>query len=85
MRVNVLYFASVRERVGTDSEQVEVPGEDCRVRDVIDHLRQRGGVWSEVFRPGHDIRFAVDQEFAGADSAVPPGAELAIFPPITGG
>lgn len=31
------------------------------------------------------ILVAVDHEFAGEDTVVPPGAEIAMFPPVSGG
>lgn len=85
MRVKILYFASVRERLGANHESIVMEDGRCQVRDVVELLRKRSEVWADVFRPDSDVRFAVDQEFAGPDTWLHDGAELAVFPPITGG
>jgi len=85
MEVNILYFASVRERLKLDGESVRIGKDDCRVRDVVEKLRERGGLWGEIFAEGGSVRFAVDQEFAGLDARLQEKSELAVFPPITGG
>ncbi len=85
MNINILYFASVRERLGIDSERVSVGGEGPCISDVIAILRKRGGIWANLFASDRNIRYALDQEFAQLSAKLKPNSELAVFPPITGG
>lgn len=83
--VTVLYFARLREALGTGSEQIALPP---AVRD-LDGLRtllvSRGGAWAQELAPAKTIRAAVNQDVAQGDARVADGDEVAFFPPVTGG
>ena len=85
MRVNILYFASLREAVGLASETCDLPeGIDTPLR-LRAWLRERGGPWSAALAEGRNVRAAVDQAMTPADRPFADGAEIAFFPPVTGG
>jgi molybdopterin synthase sulfur carrier subunit len=84
-RVHVLYFAWLRERIGCAEEEVDLPDDVTDISGLIAHLRARGGGYESVFSLGRVVRAAVDQRFALPGTAVVPGAEIAFFPPVTGG
>ena len=85
MRVTLLYFASLREAVGTSRETCELPpGVDTPVR-LRAWLRERGGAWATSLAEGRNVRAAVDRTMAGGDVPLRDGAEVAFFPPVTGG
>jgi len=48
-------------------------------------LQARGGVWAEELAAGRAFRVAVNQDIVAFDAAIPDAAEIAIFPPVTGG
>ena len=48
-------------------------------------LRERGGAWAVELAPGRAYRVAVDQQMASAGTRLREGAEVAVFPPVTGG
>jgi len=83
--VTVLYFARLREALGTASEQIALP---ATVRD-LEGLRAllvgRGGAWERELAPGKPVRAAVNQAMAVGDVPVADGDEVAFFPPVTGG
>jgi molybdopterin synthase sulfur carrier subunit len=83
--VTVLYFARLREALGTASEQIVLP---ATVRD-LEGLRAllvgRGGAWERELAPGQPVRAAVNQAMAIGDAPVADGDEVAFFPPVTGG
>ncbi|MGB5834456.1 MAG: molybdopterin converting factor subunit 1 [Thiohalocapsa sp.] len=82
--IQILYFASLRERVGTGAEELAL--DDSRsVADVLDRLRARGGVWAEALDPDQNLLAAVNQDMARPDAPLQDGDELAFFPPVTGG
>lgn len=83
--VQVLYFAWLRERVGTEAEHVALPDGPTTVAELVALLRGRSERHSNAFATPATIRCAVNQEFATPDAPVAPGDEVAFFPPVTGG
>lgn len=85
MRVTVLYFARLREAVGRDRETVELPADVTTVGALRRWLVGRGAPWAEAFTEVKRIRTAVAQAMATDETALADGAEVAFFPPVTGG
>ena len=84
--VTVLYFASLRESLGTSREQVPLPPTGTpTVQTLVDTLRARAGAWSDAFAQQKPWRVAVNQRMADLATPVKPGDEVAFFPPVTGG
>ena len=85
MKVKILYFASVREKLGRDAEELDLPVGVATVAGLRSHLRARGGVWAEAMTESKLLRAAVNQDMAQAAAAIKAGDEIAFFPPVTGG
>jgi molybdopterin synthase sulfur carrier subunit len=85
MKVRVLYFAGLREQLGTGVEELELPSGVSTVAGLRSHLMQRGGAWKNVFADKKLVRVAVNQDMAQPVSAIKAGDEVAFFPPVTGG
>ncbi len=85
MQIQLKFFASLREAVGTGSETLTVPADVQTAGQVRELLRARGGVWSDALAEGRALRIAVNQEMADASARLSEGCELAFFPPVTGG
>ena len=85
MRLRVLYFAALRERVGRSEETVDVPDDVTRVGELQRWLAARGEPWTTAFTETRRVRAAVDQSMAGEGADLHEGAEVAFFPPVTGG
>jgi molybdopterin synthase sulfur carrier subunit len=85
MKVKVLYFASLREKLGRDAEELELPAAVATVAALRSHLRGRGGVYENAFLEKILLRAAVNQEMVQPAAAVKAGDEVAFFPPVTGG
>jgi molybdopterin synthase sulfur carrier subunit len=83
MKLQLRYFASIREALGRDAESVETSA--TTVADLQAQLQARGGPYAQVFAPGRPVRAAVQQVMARADTALVDGAEVGFFPPVTGG
>ncbi len=81
--VTVRYFASLREALGA-SELLLLPA-GTTLGAVRDRLIARGGRHAEALARGRALRCALNQVMADEASPVPEGAELAFFPPVTGG
>jgi len=85
MRLTVLYFASLREALGLDRESIELPADVQTVGGLRHWLRMRGGAWEAALAEGRSVRAAVAQRMAEPETVLTEGAEVAFFPPVTGG
>jgi molybdopterin synthase sulfur carrier subunit len=83
MKLHVLYFARLRERFGLAEETLDFAG--TTAADLVAALQSRGGAWAEELATGRAFRVAVNQDVVGLDAVLPEHAEVAIFPPVTGG
>jgi molybdopterin converting factor subunit 1 len=81
MRLDLLYFAGLRELVGADTEQVDLP-EGLTVASLRERLV---GVHPALAGRLGGVRFAVDEVFVDEDAVVHPGARVALIPPVSGG
>ncbi len=81
----MLYFAWVRERVGTGQEDVTPPADAKTVVDLVDWLAGTSAGHAEAFADRTRLRAAIDGAFVPLDSPLGDAAEVAIFPPVTGG
>ena len=77
------YFASVREAIGTGSERVSSAAPTLAA--LRDELVARGGAYAEALAPGRAVRMSLNQTMAEGTAALQDGAEVAFFPPVTGG
>ncbi|WP_294320302.1 molybdopterin converting factor subunit 1 [uncultured Sphingomonas sp.] len=85
MAIDLLYFAWMREAIGTGSEQVDPPVDVTTIADLVDWLGTRGGGYATAFADRQRLRAAVDQAFVPLDTPLAGAREVALFPPVTGG
>lgn len=83
--MKLVYFAWVRERIGRPEETVELPAEVETVADLVRWLKQRGEEYAYAFENEGVVRAAVDRVHAKPDTPLSGAAEVAFFPPMTGG
>jgi sulfur-carrier protein len=83
--IRVVFFARLREDLGTPMEEFHLPEHVRTVEDLRKHLSTRGEVWQQTLAPKRALRVAVNHEMAKADTPVRSGDEIAFFPPVTGG
>jgi molybdopterin synthase sulfur carrier subunit len=83
--LKILYFAALRERMGSNEEDVAPPAGITTIADLITHLRDRNPAGAAAFAQPGLVRAAVNQEFANLQSTIRDGDEIAFFPPVTGG
>lgn len=81
--VHLFYFARLKERFGCSEETLQTSART--VGELIAELRARGGVWDTELQEGRVFRVAVNQDMADLTTVLPNVAEVAIFPPVTGG
>ncbi|ASP33986.1 MULTISPECIES: molybdopterin converting factor subunit 1 [Stappiaceae] len=83
--MNIRYFAWVRERVGLEEEEIDLPASVSTVADLITHLKSLDENHAAAFEEEDAIRVALDQEHVETDAALEGAREVAFFPPMTGG
>ena len=85
MKIQVKYFASLRASLGVSEETLSFEQPALPVGFIRDHLIARGGAYAEQLSDDKSLRIAVNFQLADDESLVDDGAELAFFPPVTGG
>jgi molybdopterin synthase sulfur carrier subunit len=84
MSIKILYFASLREALGRGNESLDLPDDVNTVATLKHHLVARGEAWVALMTT-KNLRAAVNQQMANADTELADGDEVAFFPPVTGG
>lgn len=85
MRIHLHFFAALREQLETGTESVDLPADVRTMGDVRHWLELRGGRWSDALGHGRNVRSALDRRMVKDDALMHDGAEVAFFPPVTGG
>jgi sulfur-carrier protein len=83
LRVRVRYFASLRESLGAHESLDVAPG--TTLGALRDQLIARGGEHARCLARGRAVRSALDQTMSDDGAPLHDGAEVAFFPPVTGG
>ena len=82
-QVTVRYFASIREALDCGSERVSTMAPTLAV--LRDELIARGGAHADALARGKAVRLALNQAMSEESAPLHDGAEVAFFPPVTGG
>ncbi len=83
MKVTVKYFAGIRETIGVGSELRDTAA--ATLAQLRDELIALGGAHAESLARGKAVRLALNQVMSDESAALSDGAEVAFFPPVTGG
>jgi len=82
VNVRLLYFAAVRDALGIDAEELDLPAGVDTVAALSSHLERLHPTLSGKLAA---VRFAVNEEFAAASAALHAGDTVAVIPPVAGG
>ncbi|MCA9631818.1 MAG: molybdopterin converting factor subunit 1 [Myxococcales bacterium] len=82
MRIELLYFAALKELTGTSGETLEIDLSEPTVSDLCSELERRR---PELVGRLGAVRVAVNEAFAQSSDVVPEGATVALIPPLSGG
>ena len=83
--MRIVYFAWIRERIGTAEEDVTLPDEVTDVAGLLDWLHLRGETYRHALQHREAVRVAIDHEHVGHQASLSGAREVALFPPMTGG
>jgi molybdopterin converting factor subunit 1 len=81
VKIRLLYFAVVRERLRRDGELLELP-EGTTVDELLDELERRHSGFAGLRAA---CKVAVNQDFASGEAELRDGDEVALIPPVAGG
>ncbi len=84
-RTTLRYFAWLRERTGLSEESLVLPADILTVGDLLLWQARRGHPFDRAFAKPEAIRVAIDHAHAKPAAAIASAAEIAFFPPVTGG
>jgi len=80
-RITLLFFATIRDRAGMKSMEMDVP-EDLTVQGLKDKIAEEYPNLKESMK---SVLITIDREYAFDEAVIPQGAEMAMFPPVSGG
>ncbi|PCJ26086.1 MAG: molybdopterin converting factor subunit 1 [SAR86 cluster bacterium] len=83
--INIQYFASIRETLDRDQEELELPASVTTVEQLIAHLLQLNPHFGSVFDSSRKVLVAVNQTVVDHNFNLTGDEEVAFFPPMTGG
>ena len=83
--MKILYFSWLREKIGTESEEIKVSEKISDVNELVEYLKKSSEKHSIAFQNMKSIKVAVNKEFANFDKKIQDQDEIAFFPPVTGG
>ena len=83
MKVEIRYFASIREAVGVAAESVETRA--STLAELRDELIARDAPHAQALARGRALRMALNQVMSDESAALAEACEVAFFPPVTGG
>ena len=80
-KIKILFFATLRDRAGTKSLDIEIP-DDTTVQGLKNRIARD---FPNLKQSMESIVISINREFAFDESIVPANAEVAMFPPVSGG
>jgi len=83
--LKIIYFASLKEKIGRSEEQLELPANVETLAELIAHLGElHGSAWTDAIT-STPVLTAVNHEMCERSQSIKDGDEIAFFPPVTGG
>ncbi|NPA16548.1 molybdopterin converting factor subunit 1 [Persephonella sp.] len=81
MKVNLLYFSSIKDRLGKSREEVELP-DGSKISDLYKLLEEK---YPQIAESLPSVMFAVNEEYADRNTQLKEGDTVALIPPVSGG
>ena len=83
--LKIIYFASLREQLGTEQHEFSLPKTVTNVGELVEVLKEQNPDLKDVFDSVPKILVAVNQVVVSKDFKLTKDDEIAFFPPMTGG
>jgi len=79
--VKLLFFATLRDRAGTKSMELDIPA-DLTIQELKDKISAE---FPNLKESMSSVLITINREYAFDEAVIPQNAELAMFPPVSGG
>ena len=79
--VKLLFFATLRDRAGTKSMELDIPA-DLTIQELKDKISNE---FPNLKESMSSVLITINREYAFDEAVIPQNAELAMFPPVSGG
>lgn len=79
--IKLLFFATLRDRAGMKSAELEIPA-DMTILGLKEKLSMDYPNLKESLK---SVLITINREYAFDEAVVPANAEIALFPPVSGG
>lgn len=83
--MQIHYFASIREQMDREQDQIALPSEVKNVAELIQYLRDQNSRFDALFSSNRKLLVAVNQTVVNQNYQLSESDEVAFFPPMTGG
>ena len=80
-RIKLLFFATIRDKAGTKSMDLDIPNE-MTVKQLKEQLASEYPNLKDSLKA---ILISVNQEYVFDEASIPSNAEVALVPPVSGG
>lgn len=80
-RVKILFFATIRERMGLKLLELDVP-DTLTIQGLKDKLAEE---YPKVTESMKSVLITINREYAFDEAVIPANAEIGMFPPVSGG
>ena len=80
-QVTTLFFATLRDRVGVRSVELQIPPQT----NVADFKTLLIGKFPGLAGLMNHALISINHEYIFDEAIIPPNAEIALFPPVSGG
>jgi molybdopterin converting factor subunit 1 len=79
--IKLLFFATIRDRAGTKSLEMDIPAE----MTILELKERLSSDYPNLKESLHSVLMTINREYAFDEAVVPLNAEIAMFPPVSGG
>lgn len=80
-RIKILFFATIKDRAGTKSMELDIPSE-MTIQQLKEKLANEHPNLKDSLKA---VLMTINREYAFDDAVIPSNAEIALFPPVSGG
>ncbi len=82
MVLKIILFSILRDAVGEQQIEIEVPFSECNIDELLQFLYEK---WAELRKWDSVIRAAVDHDYVDRAYKLRDGHVVALMPPMQGG
>lgn len=79
--IKLLFFATIRDRAGTRSLEMDIPDD----MTILQLKQKLSADYPNLKESMKSVLITIDREYAFDEAIIPSNAEIALFPPVSGG